>query len=69
MIEGDITCIYDINGYHTILSVQQDYDNPGNELYGLAEMLIKLIEDCNYNDEIILEHMKEHFANKNRECE
>lgn len=64
MFDREIKFIYDINGYHTVLSVQPEWDNPGNEIYGLAEMFIKLIEDCNYNHEIIIEQMQEHFRYK-----
>lgn len=65
MIDGEIQCIYDVNDVHMVLSVKQDYRDPGCEIYGLAEMFIKIIVDNNYNPEIIIDHMKEHFAYEN----
>lgn len=64
MIENGIEFIYDVNGYHTVLSVQRDWENPGNEIYGLAEIFIRVIEDNKYNAEIILDQMIEHFGYK-----
>lgn len=61
MINSEITCIYDIDGYHTILSVQQDYENSCNEIYGLAEMFCRVIKDGGYNADVIIEHIKQEF--------
>lgn len=67
MNNNRIEFIYDVNGYHTVLSVERDWDNPANEIYALAEMFIKLIEDNNFNAEIILEYIIEHFGYKHGE--
>lgn len=61
MIDSEITCLYDIDGYHAVLSVARDYDNPGNEIYGLATMFCRIIKDGNYNAEVIIEHMMQEF--------
>lgn len=61
MIDSEITCLYDLNGYHAVLSVQRDYENPGNEIYGLAEMFCRIIKDGDYNAEMIIDHLKNEF--------
>lgn len=67
MNSDEIKFIYDGNGYHTVLSVQQDWDNPGNEIYGLTAMFIKVIEDNMYNADTIIDQMIEHFGYKQDE--
>lgn len=69
MIDGEIKCIYDVHGYHTVLSVERDWDNPGNEIYGLAEMFCRIIKDGNHNAEVIIEHIKQEFDYEKEEGE
>lgn len=57
----EVQCIYDVDGYHTVLSVKSDWDNPGNEIYGLAGMFCRIIKDGNYSADIIIEQMKQEF--------
>lgn len=67
MIDGEIKCIYTHNGVNVCLGVTEDCEEPGNEIYSLAEMFIKVISDHNYNPDIIIDQMKSHFDYKREE--
>lgn len=69
MIDGEITCIYDCNSVHHVLSVGGDFDRNDNLSYDLAELICRVLEDSRCSPEIVVEQIKVHFDRYFREEE
>lgn len=62
-----IKCSYEHNGVNVTLEVKEDWDSNGKIVSDFAELVIKVIEDGNFNPDTIIESLKLHFDYKREE--
>lgn len=57
----EITTTYAKNGVQVSLTVKYDYESAGMT-YDLAEMFCRVIEDAQFNPQIIIDQLRGYFA-------